>query len=142
MTPSDIVDSFAQLTAQCLDALIAKYEGTERPTVWTGLFLQPRDGGESVRSGALEGLGSFKLHGRGCQFELDSGADVDVDWDVEGRAVFDSWRVLMYARSIGERSVDQRTLREAAAVAATVVAIGPDTFTWPGRRYDLTLGGD
>lgn len=109
MTSREIVEAFAMLTARCLDALVAKYEGTERPTVWTGLFLQPRDGGEPVRSGALEGLGIFKLHGRGCQFELDSGADVDVDWDAEGRAVFDSWRVLMYARSIGDTCVDQES---------------------------------
>ncbi|CAN7266645.1 hypothetical protein LJR047_001251 [Knoellia sp. LjRoot47] len=129
-----------QLTAQCLDALIAKYEGTERPTVWTGLFLQPRNGGEPVRSGVLEGLGTFKLHGRGCQFELESGADVDVDWDAEGRAVFDSWGILMYARSIGEVSADRESLRVAASEVATVVVIGPDTFTWRDRRYDLALG--
>ncbi len=141
MTPRQIVEDFALLTAQCLDALVARYEGTERPTVWTGLFLQPRGGGELVRSGALEGLGTFKLHGRGCQFELESGADVDVDWDAEGRAVFDSWRVLMYARSIGDTSVDQESLRQAASEVAAIVALGPDSFTWPDRRYDLTLGG-
>lgn len=141
MTPREIVEAFAQLTAQCLDALVTRFEGTERPTVWTGLFLRPKDGGEPVRSGVLEGIGSFKLHGRGCQFELESGADVDVDWDAEGRAVFDSWRVLMYARSIGDASVDQASLRQAASEVATIVAIGPDTFTWPDGRYDLTLGG-
>lgn len=140
MTPEEIVDTFAQLTAQCLDTLIANYGGTERSTVWTGLFLRPRDGDLAVRSGALEGLGTFKLHGRGCQFELESGADLDVNWDTEGRAVFDSWRVLMYARSIGDVSVDQESLRHAASEVATVVAIGPDIFTWPDRRYDLTLG--
>lgn len=69
------------------------------------------------------------------------GADLDVDWDAEGRAVFDSWRVLMYARSIGNASVDQESLRQAASELATIVAIGPDTSTWPDRRYDLTLGG-
>jgi len=141
MNPRQIVEVFALLAAQCLDALIARYEGIERPTVWTGLFLQPRGGGEPARCGALEGLGTFKLHGRGCQFELESGADVDVDWDAEGRAVFDSWRVLMYARSIGVTSVDQESLRQAASEVATIVAIGPDNFTWPDQRYDLTLGG-
>ena len=140
MTPREIVETFAHLTAHCLDALIANYEGTDRPTVWTGLFLRPRDGGDPVRSGALEGLGTFRLHGRGCQFELESGADVDVDWDARGRAVVDSWRILMYARSIGQTSVDQESLREAAAEVATLVALGPDTFTWPDQRYDLTLG--
>ncbi|GAB3622383.1 hypothetical protein GCM10027418_04650 [Mariniluteicoccus endophyticus] len=141
MTPGEIVEAFVQLTAQCLDALVVRFEGTERPTIWTGVLLQPRDGSHLVRSGALDCLGTFRLHGRGCRFELESGADVDVDWDAEGRAVFDSWRVLMYARSIGEASVDQESLRQAALDAVAVVAIGPDTFTWPHRRYDLTVGG-
>lgn len=140
MTPGEIVDAFTQLTAQCLEALIAEYEGTDRPTVWTGLFLRPRDGGGPVRSGELEGLGSFKLHGRGCRFELESGADVDVDWDDQGRAVFDSWRILMYARSVGDRSVDQESLREAASEKSSLVQIDPDTFTWVDRRYDVTRG--
>ncbi len=140
MTPREIVEAFALLTAQCLDALVGRFEGAGRPNVLTGSHLQPRGGGEPVRSGSLEGMGSFKLHGRGCQFGLTSGADVDVDWDAEGRAVFDSWRVLMYARSIGETSVDHGSLRQAASEVATIVALGPDCFTWPDRRYDLTLG--
>lgn len=141
MTPREIVDAFAQLTAGCLDALIAKYAGTERPTVWTGLFLQPRGGGEPVRSGELVGIGTFKLHGRGCQFELESGADVDIDWDDEGRAVFDSWRVLMYARSLGDASVDQESLRKAASEVSILAQIGPDLFTWTDRRFDVTRSG-
>jgi hypothetical protein len=140
MTPRDIVDTFAQLAARCLDALISKYEGTERPTVWTGLFLRPREGGDPVRSGALEGLGTFKLHGRGCQFELDSGADLDVDWDSEGRAVFDSWRILMYARSIGDQHVDREALRAAASGTPGVTQLAEDIFTWPNGRYDVIRG--
>lgn len=140
MTPREIVEEFASLTARCLDAIVIKYRGTDRPTVWTGLWLVPRDGGEPVRSGVLYGLGTFKLHGRGCGFELDSGAYVDVDWDEEGRAVFDSWRVLMFARSIGDESVDGESLRIAARQVAWVVALGPDTFTWPHRRYDVIRG--
>jgi hypothetical protein len=140
MTPRELVDTFTQLTAQCLDALIVKYEGTDRPTVWTGLFLQPREGGETVRSGALEGLGTFKLHGRGCQFELNSGADLDVDWDKEGRAVFDSWRILMYARSIGDEDVKQEALRIAASGEPDITQLAQDLFTWPGGRYDIACG--
>lgn len=138
MTPRDIVDTFTQLTARCLDALMSKYEGTERPTLWTGLFLRPRDGGDPVRSGALDGLGTFKLHGRGCQFELDSGADLDVDWDSEGRAVFDSWRLLMYARSTGDQQVEREALRVAASADPGVVQLDDDVFTWPNGRYDVT----
>lgn len=138
MTALEIVDAYARLTARCLDAVIARYGGTERPTVWTGLWLRPRDGGDPVRSGELEGLGSFRLHGRGCQFELQSGADLDVDWNDEGRAIFDSWRLLMYARSVGDTSVDQESLRQAASQSPMLTQIGPDTFTWTDRRYDLT----
>ncbi len=140
MTPREIVDTFAQLTSRCLEVLIIRYEGTERPTVWTGLFLRPREGGDLVRSGALEGLGTFKLHGRGCQFELESGADLDVDWDSEGRAVFDSWRILMYARSIGDEGVDQETLRVAAGSDPALTQLAEDLFTWPGSRYDINRG--
>ncbi|WP_248582729.1 hypothetical protein [Nocardioides sp. InS609-2] len=138
MTPREIVDTFAQLTALCLDALIINYEGTERPTVWTGLFLRPRDGGDPVRFGVLEGLGTFKLHGRGCQFELESGADLDVDWDSEGQAVFDSWHILMYARSVGDEGVDQEALRVAASGDPAITQLAEDLFTWPGGRYNIT----
>lgn len=138
MTPREIVETFVQLTARCLDALVVKFEGTERPTVWTGLFVQPRDGSNPIRSGVLEGLGTFKLHGRGCQFELDSGAGVDVDWDSDGRAVFDSWRILMFARSLGDESVDQESLRAAALQVPSIVELAPDTFTWPDHLYDVT----
>ena len=139
MTPQEVVATFVELTARCLDALVGEYEGVDRPTVWTGLFLRPRDGGDPVRSGVLPGVGSFKLHGNGCQFELDSGADLDVDWDSEGRAVFDSWRILMYARSIGDERVDQETLRLAAIGAPGIAQLSDDRFTWPGGRYHVAL---
>lgn len=138
MTPSEIVHTFAQLTARCLDVLVRTYDGTERPTIWTGLFLRPRDGGDPVRSGRLDGLGAFKLHGRGCQFELESGADLDVDWDDQGRAVFDSWRILMYARSVGRADVSRDDLRAAAGQDPGLVQLAEDLFTWPGGRYDVT----
>jgi hypothetical protein len=140
MTPGEIVDTFVLLSERCLNALLAQYDGMDRPVIWTGLFLRPRSGGDPVRSGALEGLGSFKIHGRGCQFELESGADVDMDWDDEGRAVFNSWRLMMYARSVGVGSVDQESLRVAASEATTLVQVGPDLFTWPDGRYDIIRG--
>lgn len=71
--PYETVDSSVRLTASCLDALLTQYGGMERPTVWTGLFLVPRDGSDPVRSGSLEGLSTFHLHGRGCRFELETG---------------------------------------------------------------------
>ena len=140
MTPHETVATFTELTARCLEALVSEYEGIDRPTVWTGLFLRPRGGGDPVRSGVLAGLGRFKLHGNGCQFELDSGADLDVDWDGEGRVVFDSWRILMYARSIGDERVEQEGLRLAAIEARGITQLADDRFTWAGRLYDVVLG--
>lgn len=137
MTPGDTVDAFVRLTTKCLDTLITHYEGTERPTAWAGMRLRPRDGERLVRSGSLGDLGTFHVHGMGCLFELHSGADVDVNWDSDGRAVFDSWRVLMYARSLGDDLNDQEALRAAASKAEGVLQIGPDSFTLTHRRYDV-----
>ncbi|MFC9772550.1 MULTISPECIES: DUF6896 domain-containing protein [unclassified Pseudarthrobacter] len=136
--PAAIVDSFVRLTSRCLDALLTVYGGNERPTVWTGLWLVPRDGSDPVRSGVLEGLGSFHLHGIGCRFELDTGEDVDIDWDWDGRAVFNSWRLLMYAHSTGDETVTRQELRAAAHQAPSVVTLEADKFTFSHRRYDVT----
>ncbi|WP_457966606.1 DUF6896 domain-containing protein [Arthrobacter sp. D1-29] len=137
-TPHEIVESFVRLTARCLDTLITRHAGTERPTVWTGLFLVPRDGSGPVRSGQLNGLGTFALHGRGCRFELHTGEALDVDWDDSGRAVFDSWRILMFAKSIGDQKTKIEDLETAAGQTSSIIQIAPDQFTWPHRRYDLT----
>jgi hypothetical protein len=37
----EIVESFFRLTSRSLDALLMQYGGTERPTVWTGLWWCP-----------------------------------------------------------------------------------------------------
>lgn len=141
MTPQEIVHEFTGLTSRCLDVLIAEYGGAERPTVWTGLFLRPRDGGDPVRSGPLRGLGRFNLHGCGCAFELDSGEDLDVDWDDDGRAVFNSWKLRFFALSIGNDHVSREELRLAAIADAGILQLADDVFTWSDERYDLTLGG-
>lgn len=133
--------TFLRLAARCLDVLMVHYVGPERPTVWTGMLLRPRDGSDPVRGGDLPGLGTFKLHGRGCQFELDSGEDLDIDWDSEGRAVFDSWRILLFARSIGDDAVEREALRLAAAKSPSVSQIADDLFTWPDRGYDTSWNG-
>lgn len=138
MPSCEIVESFFRLTSRCLDALFMQYGGTERPTVWTGLWLVPRDGSDPVRSGRLDEWCAFHLHGRGCRFELDTGEDLDVDWDDDGRAVFDSWRILMFARSIGNETVSKESLRTAAMQMPSIFQIAHDQFSWPDRRYDLT----
>lgn len=138
MNASDIVDAFARQAAECLSVLKQDYEGLERATPYTGLTLRPRTGGDPVRSGTLSGVGRFEVHGRGCRFEAEGGGDVDVDWNESGRAVFDSWRLLMFARSIGIDTVDREELRLAATSSPSVSAIADDQFTWPDDAYDIT----
>ncbi len=55
----------------------------------------------------IEGVGSFELHGVGCRFQMDSGEEVDFDWDERGHAVFDWWRIRAYARSVGAGEPEQ-----------------------------------
>lgn len=140
MTPSDIVDQFAALASQCLDLLRSAYDGIERTSAEVPAALLPKDGSAPVRSGQLGALGRFELHGRGCRFELATGEDVDVDWDADGRAVFDSWRILMYARSIGESLVERDSLRLAALQSPQLWHVHDDWFTWADRNYDVNRG--
>lgn len=141
LTPYETVDAFVRLASRCLEALLLMYGGTERPTVWTGLWLVPRDGGEPVRSGTLPGLGTFQLHGIGCRFELGTGEDVDVDWDDQGRVVFDSWRMWIYAESRADASsVERGALRLAAAEHPSLLEVAHDTFTWQDQRFNVTRG--
>lgn len=137
MTPAEVVRGFAILTAQCLDALMITFEGIEKRAVAEGALLLRRDGSGPARSGRLEPLGRYVLHGRGCRFELDSGEDLDVDWDSDGRAIFDTWRMLMFARSIHANSVDRESLRLAAIDDPLLWHVKDDWFTWADRNYDL-----
>jgi hypothetical protein len=77
------------------------------------------------------------MHGRGCRFELANGAFVDVDWDEQGRAVFDSWRVLMFARSSGNATITRDEIRRALARSPELWNVGGDWFTWADRSYDI-----
>ncbi|MCO7239089.1 hypothetical protein [Aeromicrobium sp. CnD17-E] len=138
VTSGEHVEGFLQLASRCLDALVLQFKGLDRPTVWTGLFAVPRDGTVPVRSGRLEGLGTFILHGRGCRFELDSGRDLSVDWDGEGRLVLDAWQVLMYARSAGDEHVQQKEIAAALRAVPVLRQIDDVSFTWMDDRYDLT----
>lgn len=137
MKPEEIVDSFIDLTGQCLDRLLLQYGGTENPTVLSGLFLVPRDGSDPVQSGQLDGIGKFSLHGRGCRFELSTGEEVDVDWDADGRAIFDSWRIFQFARSKNNYWITMEELEAAAEKSLKIQKIAPDKFAWNDKRYDI-----
>jgi hypothetical protein len=138
MSADHLVVEFFRLATLCLSQLNAQFVGTERPTVYTGMWLQPREGSDAVRSGVLNDLGSFKLHGFGCGFELTTGEELDVDWRLEdGKAVFDSWRILMFATSAGVENIEREDLRLAASQNPAIEQLERDAFTWPHGRFDL-----
>ncbi len=142
MTPNEIVERFAALAAQCLDLLRSDYDGPRRTSPTGPASLLPHDGTAPVRTGYLGTRARFELHGRGCRFELSAGEELDVDWGSDGRAVFDSWRILMFARSIGDESVDQDALRHAALTDPALWLVEDDWFTWADRNYDLRPDGE
>ena len=135
-TPADIVHLFVGLTGRCLDLLLLEYGGHERKSASEPAMLLPRDGSRPVLNGRFGSIGRFKLHGRGCQFELDTGEDLDVDWDSGGRPVFDSWRLLMFAKSLGQKA-DRESLRLAAIADPSIRQVRTDSFTWINRTFDL-----
>jgi hypothetical protein len=79
--------------------------------------------GSRSRADVIPGVGSFKLHGVGCRFEFESGAEVDFDWDREDRPTFDRFRVIQFARSLGSEvsasdvDVALRALRSAGVLS-------------------------
>ncbi|MEU0597495.1 hypothetical protein ABZ484_04465 [Streptomyces sp. NPDC006393] len=53
------------------------------------------------RSGRV-GTYSYTVHGAGCRFVCDNGAEVDVDFAADGSEVFDLWRLRWYGLSLPE----------------------------------------
>ncbi|MFF3838251.1 DUF6896 domain-containing protein [Streptomyces sp. NPDC001930] len=53
------------------------------------------------RSGHV-GTYSYKVHGAGCRFVNDNGSEVDVDFEADGKEVFDLWRLRGYGLSLPE----------------------------------------
>ncbi|MYW98711.1 MULTISPECIES: hypothetical protein [unclassified Streptomyces] len=53
------------------------------------------------RSGHV-GTYSYTVHGAGCRFVSDDGAEVDVDFAADGSEVFDLWRLRCYGLSLPE----------------------------------------
>ena len=141
-SPDDTVAHFADTIVRCLTALSREYIGIERPAVGHPMALQPREAEGTVRSGALEGIGRFQVHGRGCRFELTDGTEVDVDWGEDGTVQFDSWKILMFARSVGRSSFGRDSLRAAARTAPTIKQIDDDRFTIARDDFTISWGQD
>lgn len=114
MSPEQIVSAFVRDLRACTYAVRTQFAGAGRLQPGEPLVLMPIRGGAGQRSGRLEGLGDFTLHGQGCRVDLDSGAVVDFDWDQDLRQVFDGWRLQQFAKSIGAPCVAIGDLVDAA----------------------------
>jgi hypothetical protein len=112
MSPQDVVLAFIASLGLCLRALRTEFHTVSREAPTAPLTAKTVSS-EARRSGRIDGLGAYKLHGIGCRIEMDSGEEVDFDWNERGRAVFDGWRLRSFARSLGLSEID-----EAALVAA------------------------
>jgi len=127
MTARDVVAGYLAALGMALRALMQSTTGVDRSG--GGLPLEVTTlAGARVRRGQIDGVGAFRLHGAGCAFELDSGEDVDFDWDTDGRPIFDLWRLRNYGRSIGEDEVTDADLADAleSLVRAGVLAEAGD----------------
>jgi hypothetical protein len=125
---TEIVQAFADVLLRCVVALRTEFSGADRLGPTEPLQLVPRLGGLRKRSGLLEGLGDYQVHGHGCRFELSSGALVDFDWDQEGRETFDVWRLRQFAQSIGYPDATQEELAEAARSEVLLEETRPGWF--------------
>lgn len=135
MTNSEIVEAFLDSAEECLEALAEQYPSSKGPGWYLPLKLLDASSGMRVRKGRLKGIGRFTLHGYGCRFELSSGALVDLDWDAEGRAILDSWRLWSYARSVGKGELDRESLRLAASTNPRLILASGGWFTWADGSF-------
>lgn len=117
MTATEIVTSFVALLGLSQLELRARFSSIERSTPVSPLMAWTENGSGS-RSGTIPGFGSFQLHGFGCRVVLESGEEVDFDWDSQGRAVFDGWRLRTFATSVGQSGTTEDDLVEAARALA------------------------
>ena len=129
LSPADIVQEFADLTASCLDLMRLDQNGAAH------VITRPVG-----RVGRLGTVGWFRFHGRGCCFELDSGEVLDVDWDETGRAIFDVWRIQNFARSVGIETAHNGSLLMAAKANSLLHHVEGDWFTWADSGHDLQRG--
>lgn len=90
-----------------------------------------------IGSGA-QGL-HYEIHGIGCRLWREGGPEVDFDIDDDGVEIFNAWRVVAFADSLGEQGVptDDEVERGLAELSrrGEIRSIGPG---WYARRYELT----
>ncbi|WP_345628951.1 DUF6896 domain-containing protein [Streptomyces thinghirensis] len=74
------------------------------------------------KAGRIQESVEYNVHGSGCLFVEDSGAEVDVDFLEEGTEVFDAWRIRRLSVSLGEESSE--SLDEIVAACRKLVSLG------------------
>lgn len=74
---------------------------------------------------------SYKVHGAGCRFACDNGAQVDVDFAADGSEVFDLWRLRWYGLSLPEPvEVTDEDLRAAVrSLQPLLIEVRPGWFS-------------
>ncbi len=112
MTSEEVVVAFVTLLGVCVRALASVSVGVNREEPTRPLTMLDAEG-RRQRDGEVAGLGTFRLHGAGCRFELDGGEDIDFDWGADGEVLFDSWRLRAFSVSI-ENGMEEVELRAAA----------------------------
>lgn len=124
MTSEEVVVAFVTLLGVCVRALASSSVGVNREEPSLPLTMFDSEG-RRQRDGEVKGLGTFRLHGAGCRFELDGGEDIDFDWGADGEVLFDSWRLRAFSLSI-ENGMGEDELRVAArSLAERGVLIEP-----------------
>ncbi|MFJ2884172.1 DUF6896 domain-containing protein [Streptomyces sp. NPDC086796] len=85
------------------------------------------------RSGHI-GTYSYTVHGAGCRFVSDNGAEVDVDFAADGSEIFDLWRLRCYGLSLPEPlDVTDQDLRSAVrSLQPLLTEIRPGWFSVAG----------
>ena len=116
MTAREVVTAYLAALGLAVRALVQSTDGVERAGA-TMPMTAVIPGGKRVRVVEVHGLGTLRIHGRGCVAEFESGEDVDFDWDADGHPVFDAWRLRSFSRSIGLEMSAQELMNEARSMA-------------------------
>ncbi|MGW6318965.1 DUF6896 domain-containing protein [Streptomyces sp. NPDC055099] len=91
----DLVLGYVRALKAIDEAMRVAVPSLERLADVLGLARSRRIG----RSGRVAGY-SYTVHGAGCRFVGEDGIEVDVDFEADGREVFDLWRLRGYGLSL------------------------------------------
>lgn len=93
----DLVLGYVHALHAIDEAMRAAIPSLERLADVLGLARSRR-----INRGGHVGIYSYTVHGAGCRFVSDNGAEVDVDFADDGSEVFDLWRLRRYGLSLPE----------------------------------------